>query len=155
MKIDHIDVTHLRYEYPPEKRFLYAGGTCTARLTSLIRVHTDTGQVGIGSAYSHPGIVELVVKHQLQPLLRGQDPPEGEFPWNRMYAITRWYGRKGGALSALGGLDMAFWDLQGKALGKPVRTLLGDSKNAVPAYASALLWATDVKHLTAEASRHL
>lgn len=155
MKIDHIDVIHLRFEYPPAKRFLYAGGTCTARLTSLIRVHTDTGKVGIGSAYTHPGIVELVVKRQLEPLLRGQDPREVEYLWQRMYAITRWYGRKGGALSALGGLDIAFWDLRGQAEGKSIRALLGGIRNSVPAYASALLWQNDVRGLADEAGRHL
>ena len=155
MKIDHIDVHHLRYEYPLEKRFSYAGGTCTARLTSLIRVHTDTGQVGLGTAYTHPGIVELVVKHQMEPLLRGQDPTAVEFLWDRMYAVTRWYGRKGAALTALGGLDMAFWDLRGKALDKPLRELLGGGRNSVPAYASALLWCKDVKDLAQESARHV
>jgi D-galactarolactone cycloisomerase len=155
MKIDHIEVIHLRFEYPLAKRFLYAGGTCTARLTSLIRVHTDSGQVGIGSAYTHPGIVELVVKRQLEPLLRGQDPREVEYLWQRMYALTRWYGRKGGAMSAMGGLDIAFWDLRGQAEGKSIRALLGGSRNAVPAYASALLWQDDVRRLADEAELHL
>ncbi|MBI2806967.1 MAG: mandelate racemase/muconate lactonizing enzyme family protein [Planctomycetes bacterium] len=155
MKIDHLEVINLRYEYPPERRFVYAGGTCTGRLSSLILVHTDTGQVGVGSAYSHPGLVALVVKHQLEPLLRGRDPREVEFLWDRMYAVTRWYGRKGAAMSALGGLDVAFWDLRGKALGKPVWALLGGERANCPAYASALLWKTDVKHLADEATQHL
>lgn len=155
MKIDHIEVINLCYDYPAAHRFAYAGGTCTGRLTSLILVHTDTGQVGIGSAYSHPGLVTIVVKGQLEPLLRGQDPREVEYLWDRMYAVTRWYGRKGAALSALGGLDTAFWDLRGKALGKPVWSLLGGEPTACPAYASALLWKPDVEALAEEAAGHL
>ena len=50
MKIDHLEVINLRFEYAPESRFVYAGGTCTARVTSLVLVHTDTGQVGGTSA---------------------------------------------------------------------------------------------------------
>jgi L-alanine-DL-glutamate epimerase-like enolase superfamily enzyme len=155
MKIDHIDVVNLRFEYPEARRFRYAAGTCTARLTSLILVHTDTPHVGVGSAYSHPGMVHLVVKGQLEPLLRGEDPREVESLWERMYGITRWYGRKGAAMSALGGLDVAFWDLRGKALGKPVWELLGGSRPHCPAYASALLWNDDVGRLAEEAARHL
>ena len=155
MKIDRLEVINLRYEYPAERRFAYAGGTCTGRLSSLILVHTDTGEVGIGSAYSHPGLVAIIVKQQLEPLLRGRDPREVEFLWERMYAVTRWYGRKGAAMSALGGLDVAFWDLRGKALGKPVWTLLGGTRTSCPAYASALLWKPDVKLLAEEAAGHL
>ena len=155
MKIDHIDVINLCYEYPAERCFAYAGGTCTGRLTSLILVYTDTRHVGIGSAYSHPGLVTLVVKGQLEPLLRGQDPREVEYLWDRMYAVTRWYGRKGAAMTALGGLDTAFWDLRGKALGKPVWSLLGGTRMTCPAYASALLWKPNVEQLAEEASGHL
>lgn len=155
MKIDHIEVINLRHEYPVERRFAYAGGTCTGRLSSLILVHTDSGQTGIGSAYSHPGLVTLIVKQQLEPLLRGRDPRDVEFLWERMYAITRWYGRKGVAMSALGGLDMAFWDLRGKAVSRPVWALLGGQQPSCPAYASALLWKPDVKLLAEEAQGHL
>jgi D-galactarolactone cycloisomerase len=72
-----------------------------------------------------------------------------------MYALTRWYGRKGVAVSALGGLDIAFWDLRGKAAGKPVHELLGGGRSAVPAYASGLFWHDDVRILEEEAARHL
>lgn len=155
MKIDHLEVINLCYEYLPAHRFAYAGGTCTGRLTSLILVHTDTGHVGLGSAYSHPGLITVIIKGQLEPLLRGHDPREVEYLWERMYAVTRWYGRKGVALSALGGLDTAFWDLRGKALGKPVWSLLGGERTTCPAYASALLWKPHVETLAEEAAGHL
>jgi D-galactarolactone cycloisomerase len=155
MKIDHIEVVNLRFEYPPERRFRYAGGTCTGRVTTLVLVHTDSGHVGVGSAYSHPGLVTLVIKGQLEAPLRGQDPREVEMLWGRMYNLTRWYGRKGAAMTALGALDTAFWDLRGQALGKPVWTLLGGDRPACPAYASALLWKEDVRQLADEAAAHL
>lgn len=154
MRISHVEAHALRFEYPPSQRFKYAGGTCTGRLTSLLFVHTDTGQVGVGSAYSHPGLVHVTVKTQLEPALIGEDPCDVEGLWERLYAITRWYGRKGAALSALGGIDIALWDLRGKALGKPVWDLLG-GRPTCPAYASALLWKDDPAELAEEASRHL
>jgi D-galactarolactone cycloisomerase len=155
MKIDHIEVVHLLFEYPPPRRFRYAGGICTGRVTSLVRVFTDTGQVGIGSAYSHPGLLRLIIQGQFAAPLRGQDPCEVETLWQKMYNLTRWYGRKGAAMTALGALDTAFWDLRGQALGQPVWRLLGGERQGCPAYASALLWKEEVRELAEEAGRHL
>ena len=72
MRIDHIEVINLLFEYEPALRFRYAGGTCTGRVTTLVLVHTDTGHTGVGSAYSHPGLATLVIKGQLAAPLRGQ-----------------------------------------------------------------------------------
>ncbi len=154
MKIDRIEAINLRFEYPGGYGFQGAGGVCTARLTTLVLVHTDSGQVGIGSTYSNPALVYLIVRDQLDPLLRGEDPARVEALWERMYALTRWYGRKGAALSAIGGVDMALWDLRGKAQGRPVWALLGGERPSCPAYASGLLW-NELEDLAAEAARHL
>ncbi|MDB5389628.1 MAG: hypothetical protein JWM11_5274 [Planctomycetaceae bacterium] len=150
MKIDHIETIHLRFEYADG--FTYAGGKCTARVTTLIRIHTDDGRVGTGSVYSHPGLVELVVQQQLAPLLKGDDPTDIEALWTKMYRITRWFGRKGAAMSALGGIDTACWDLLGQKQNQPVYALLGGSKTSCPAYGSALLW-KDIPALAEEAAR--
>ena len=154
MKISGIEVTTLVFAYAPEHRFRYAGGVCTHRVTSLVQVRTDTGETGVGCAYSHPDMVRTVIEGHLAPHLIGRDPADVEALWLTMYRLVRWYGRKGAAISALGALDIAFWDLRGKAAGKPVRALLGGTRNAVPAYASALLWTDDVQELEREAARH-
>lgn len=154
MKIDRVEAINLRYEYPNGTGFQYSGGICTARVTTLILVHTDTGDVGIGSVYSHPALVYLIVQDQLNDLLRGENPVEVEKLWEKMYNITRWYGRKGAAISALGGIDTALWDLRGKAKGKPVWALLGGSEDSCPAYASGLLW-NKIDKLAEEASIHI
>ncbi len=155
MRIRDIEVINLRFEYPPDERFRYAGGVCTGRVTSLIQVHTDSGLVGLGSVYSHPDLVRLIVEGQLRPALVGEDPSKIERIWKRCYKLTRWYGRKGVAVSALGGIDIALWDLRGKVAGKPISALLGASRSRVPAYASGLLWNDDLFELEQEAKRHL
>lgn len=152
MRIEHIECVHLRSEY--ENGFRYAGGQCTARLTSLVLVHVEGGEVGIGSAYSHPGMVDLVVRHQLAPMLVGLDATEVESLWERMYRLTRWYGRKGAAVSALGALDIAFWDLRARRAGQPLWRLLGGERGRCPAYASGLLWKTPAE-LAEEAAQHV
>jgi L-alanine-DL-glutamate epimerase-like enolase superfamily enzyme len=155
MRIADIEVIDLRFDYPPGGGFSYAGGVCTGRLTTLIRVTTQCRQIGWGSVYSHPELVRVIVEGHLRPMLLGADPTEVEALWQRMYRLTRWYGRKGAAMSALGGLDTAFWDLRGKAAGKPVHALLGAARTRVPAYASALLWQERVEALAEEAARHV
>ena len=155
MKITNLEVVNLRFTYPPGKEFNYAGGVCTGRLSSLIRVSTDSGIEGIGSVYSHPDLVRMIVEQQLRDLLIDEDPLDIEGIWEKNYRITHWYGRKGAAMSALGGIDIALWDIRGKAAGKPVYQLLGSERHSVPAYASGLLWKNDPGELADEAARHL
>jgi L-alanine-DL-glutamate epimerase-like enolase superfamily enzyme len=155
MKITDIKVVNLYYEYPRGGGFRYAGGYATGRLTSLVRVMTDKGIEGLGSVYSNPDMVRCVVEGNLRDLLIGDDPTEIEALWSKMVRITRWYGRKGAAMSALGAVDTALWDIRGKVHGKPIYEMLGPHRDSVPAYASALLWKEDVGELAAEAGRHL
>ena len=78
MRIAEIEVFNLRHEYPAGGGFRYAGGICTGRLTSLVRVTADNAMTGWGSAYSHPDLVRIVVEQQLRPMLLGEDPTEVE-----------------------------------------------------------------------------
>ena len=155
MRIEQVEAINLHHRYPEQHRFEYSGGICDARVTSLILVHTECGAVGVGSVYSYPALVYLIVREQLAPLLVGEDPTRVEELWERMYALTRWYGRKGAALSALGGVDMALWDLRGRAAGKPLWALLGGENDRCPAYASGLLWKDSVEELAEEATSHI
>lgn len=154
MRIADVEVINLHFNYPGQRGFRYAGGLVTSRTTSLILVTTEDDTVGIGAAYSYPDIVRIIVEHHLRPHLIGRDPTQVEELWDLMYGLTRWYGRKGAAVSALGGLDIAFWDLRGKARGEPVYRLLGAEDGRVPAYASGLFWADDTRDLEREAERH-
>lgn len=153
MRIAGIQVMNLVADYPARRGFRFAGGMATGRLTSLVCVVTEEGLTGWGSAYSYPDLMRVIIEDHLQPFLLGQDPLQTEALWDMMYRLTRWYGRKGAAISALGALDIALWDLRGKALGQPVCRLLGSQSKAVPAYASALLWHDDLRELEQEASR--
>ena len=77
-----------------------------------------------GAAGSH------VIERELRPLLVGADASDVEGLWEAMYRSTLAYGRKGLALMAISGVDLALWDLRGKAAGQPVADLLGDSPAA-------------------------
>jgi D-galactarolactone cycloisomerase len=154
VRIEDVEVINLRFDYPPGQGFRYAGGVVTSRVTSLVRVRTDAGLVGLGAAYSHPDLVRVIIEGNLRAHLIGEDPLQVEVLWDKMYGLTRWYGRKGAAMSAIGGIDIALWDLRGKAQGQPVYRLLGGERGTAPAYASGLFWQEDVSALEREAARH-
>ena len=91
-----------------------------------LKIHTDGGITGLGEPYleNHPDSVIAEVL-RLEPLLIGEDPTRIEWLWNRMYEGGSGY--KGGPvkMSAISGIDMALWDITGKAAGLPVYRLLG------------------------------
>ncbi len=154
MRIEDVEVVNLHFTYPEGLGFRYAGGQVTARVTSLVLIRTDTGLTGIGAAYSHPDLVRVIIEGNLRDHLIGEDPDEIDGLWNKLYGLTRWYGRKGAAMSAIGGIDIALWDLRGKAAGTPVWRLLGAQRGVAEAYASGLFWHDDVSELEREAGRH-
>jgi L-alanine-DL-glutamate epimerase-like enolase superfamily enzyme len=154
MRIEHVETLHLYFEYPEGRSFSTPVGPVKGRTATLVRVHTDDGRVGVGSAYAHPGMVAAAIEH-LTPLLVGTSLDEdarddfAQFAqgggriatlWRLMYLWTRWSGRKGAAMVAIGGVDQALWDLRGQAAGQPVWRLLGGERSSCPAYASGLLY---------------
>lgn len=155
MKIESIEVHNLHYRYPDDEVHRCAEGHMGSRLTTLVFIRCTDRMTGVGAAYSHPGVVRLIIEGHLAPFLIGRDPTLVEEHWHTMYSLTRWYGRKGAAISALGALDTALWDIRGKAEGAPVYQLLGGERSEVIAYASGLLWQDDTSLLQREATRHL
>jgi L-alanine-DL-glutamate epimerase-like enolase superfamily enzyme len=114
----------------------------------IVRVHTDAGIVGIGEVDSAPEVVKAVIEAPashaiatgLRHVLLGEDPLDVERLWHKMYRAAIYYGRRGVALHALSGIDIALWDIKGKALGKSVSELIGKPQRArVRAYASTLM----------------
>jgi L-rhamnonate dehydratase len=99
----------------------------------VVRISTDEGITGIGEVDSSPELVQALVQapssHAVATSLRdaliGEDPLDVERLWHKMYRGLIYFGRRGIAVHAISGLDIALWDIKGKALGKPVFELLG------------------------------
>jgi len=120
----------------------------------LVEIFTDTGLVGIGNAALAPLITKQVIDLYLQPLLIGADPWDTEFLWQHMNRKTMAFGRKGIGMVAISALDIALWDLLGKAAKQPVYRLLGGrTKPRIPVYASRL-YASPLDELATEASKY-
>ena len=110
--------------------------------TMLVRVTTDEGISGIGEAQAPigPEVAQSIVKHLLGPLLIGADPLDRDVLWDRMFGGLRDRGHPTGfALDAIAALDIALWDVAGKALGLPISKLMGGAyRDRLPAYVSGV-----------------
>ncbi|MBV6307158.1 L-rhamnonate dehydratase [Candidimonas humi] len=122
---------------------------------TVVEVETDDGLVGIGNVALAPRIAKQIIDQYLAPLVIGQDPFDYEYLWQRMYRSTLAWGRKGVAMAAISAIDIALWDLMGKATGRPVFKLLGGrTKEKIPCYASKL-YRTDLADMQREAQSYL
>ncbi len=96
--------------------------------TTVIKIETDTGIVGWGEAQSpvSPTTTKTIVDNLVRPLIMGRDPFDIEAIWTRNYGAMRERGHPTGFyIDAIGGTDIALWDIVGKATGKPVHKLAG------------------------------
>jgi L-rhamnonate dehydratase len=129
-------------------------GTFTFHGWLVVEVFSDDGLVGIGNAALAPQLTKQAIDLYLTPLLIGQNPWDIEFLWQHMYRKTLAFGRKGIGMVAISAVDIALWDLLGKAAKQPVFRLLGGrTKPTIPVYASRL-YATELGELAAEAKRY-
>ena len=117
----------------------------------FVKVSTDEGLYGWGEGSLHGSIqaVETAI-HELKNVIIGQDPSRIEYLWHSMYSAWRWRG--GPILStAIGAIDIALWDIEGKRLGVPIYRLLGGPfRDRLRVYASHWLVKTGSTPLSPE-----
>lgn len=105
----------------------------------LARVLTSDGLEGLGSAGVGSGAAAFIIEQHLKPIVMGQSPFDVESLWEQMFRSTINYGRKGVVLEAISAVDIALWDIMGKATGQPVYNLLGGrTREKIRVYASRL-----------------
>ena len=141
MKITDIRTIRLRAPLPPECQYRSRSGLRTFRSTVLVQVETDEGIVGFGSCSGNEAVVEAIIVRALKPLLMGKDPLQIQELWETAYVGTGIgeYGSQAIGVIALSGVDIALWDILGKAKNLPVYKLLGGrSRERVQVYATAL-----------------
>src|SRR6476620_1818129 len=120
----------------------------------IVELFTDAGLVGIGNAALAPRLTKQTIDLYLKPLLIGADPFDVEFLWQLMYRRTMAFGRKGVGMTAISAVDIALWDILGKAAGQPVFRLLGGrTKPSIPVYASRL-YSQPLDDLAAETKKY-
>jgi galactonate dehydratase len=90
-----------------------------------VRIHTDAGLIGLGETYPHPDAEAAIVHHALSPVLLGRDPSQIDRLWADMFQAISYSGWAGAEMRAISAIDIALWDLAGKATGAPIHQLLG------------------------------
>src|SRR5438094_5015446 len=140
MKITRVEPIHLRLPVVSER--------CEgSQETLIVRVHTDSGIVGVGEVDSSSlvakAIIEAPMSHKicrgLAECVLGQDPFEIDRLIHRMLEGTIFFGRQGAVIQAMSGVEIALWDIVGKATKRPVYQLLGGGfRKKFRAYASIL-----------------
>ena len=106
---------------------------------TLIAVHTDDGAVGLGSVFTNDSLVRASLA-MLEPLYLGENALEPERVSEKLHQNMFWLGRGGSITHTISGIDIALWDLLGKATGQPVGRLLGGRyRDRVQPYASLLM----------------
>jgi L-alanine-DL-glutamate epimerase-like enolase superfamily enzyme len=106
---------------------------------TLVQVTTDEGLIGWGSSFTNDHLARGAVA-VLEPLWRNENPLEPERVTEKLHANTFWMGRGGSITHAISGIDIALWDILGKATGQPVGRLLGGRyRDRVRPYASLLM----------------
>jgi D-galactarolactone cycloisomerase len=129
------DVSVKLVEAPLSRVFRGSTYQVPSRCTVIVRLETDDGIVG--EIYSGD---ERTDYHQIRALILGEfreayigeDPMAVERIWDRMFRLTPYIANKAVAMQAISAIDLAVWDLIGKALDTPVHRLLGGCKSEIP-----------------------
>jgi L-alanine-DL-glutamate epimerase-like enolase superfamily enzyme len=113
----------------------------------VVEIHTDEGITGFGETDTNPWVARECIRTRgthcmgfgMEEMLIGANPLDPEALWKKMYSGSKMTGRRGAVICAIGAIDMALWDLRGKALGQPIYKLLGGSADRpIVPYASLL-----------------
>jgi D-galactarolactone cycloisomerase len=127
------------------------GWLYTTRSSCIVEIATDEGITGWGECYGPAAVNRTLIETQYAPRLIGRDPFDVEVVWEELYNRIKDYGAQGFAITALSGIDIALWDIMGRATGKPIHKLIGgEQRRELVAYATGLYF-TDMDRLIEEA----
>ncbi len=141
MRIADIRAFPISFPYPKEGQVTLGIGRTVKRDAVLVKVTTDDGIVGWGEAHAgrSPAAIASIVNTTLAALVIGMDAADVSGVGARIYRMQlASHGMGAGAAMAMSGLDMALWDIRGKATGWPLYRLLGGASRPIPAYAGGI-----------------
>ena len=159
MRITRIRAVPISFRVPEGQNVRLGIGRAVKRDSVLLKVETDEGLVGWGEAHHGrcPGAIAKLIDTTLSELVVGMDALDVSGVWAKVYRMQlASHGMGAAAAMALSGLDIALWDIRGKACGWPLYRLLGGASRAVPAYAGGIsLGWQDPASLADEARAHV
>jgi L-alanine-DL-glutamate epimerase-like enolase superfamily enzyme len=141
MRIADVRAHPTSFPIPPGQSVTLGIGRAVKRDAVVVKVTTEDGLVGWGESHHGrcPGAVAHLVNTTLRQLVTGMDAGDPVGVWTRVYRMQLGsHGMGAGAAIALSGIDMALWDIRGKAVGWPLYRLLGGAARPIPAYAGGV-----------------
>lgn len=146
------DVTCHILQSKVERPFTSARGWLySTRASCIVEISTDAGITGWGECYGPAAVNKAVIETQYRSRVVGRDPFDVEVVWEDLYNRIKDYGATGFAITALSGIDIALWDVMGRATGKPIHKLIGGAhRTSLQAYATGLYF-IDMDRLVEEA----
>ena len=132
--------------FPQNPPWGYSKGWVTSAPTLLIELLTDDGVVGWGEAYGPPKPIYEVIQSLFPGSISGGDPFETEKLWGKLRHEIRDHSQGGVAMAAISAIDIACWDIKGKALNTSVCNILGGPvRSELTCYGSAIRYAIGLK----------
>ncbi len=139
MKIAEVKTHVLRCQLENDETFGYSQAWFQSRAALIVEITTDDGITGFGEGFGPPEITSAVVDHAYKPLLIGRDPFDVDVIWQDLYNVLRDHGQKGTVIEAISAVDIALWDIMGKAVDLPIHKLLGGCRrDRIKAYATGM-----------------
>jgi L-alanine-DL-glutamate epimerase-like enolase superfamily enzyme len=139
LKIAHVEA--FPTSFPVKQGVTLGIGRAVKRDCVIVKVTTEGGLVGWGEAHHGrcPGAIGQLINTTLRQLVLGMDATDVVGVWQRIYSRQLASHGMGTACAlAMSGIDLALWDIRGKAVGWPLYRLLGGASRAVPAYAGGI-----------------
>jgi D-galactarolactone cycloisomerase len=157
--LEIVSVEAIASSIPNEHPMRLGLGTMVKRDAVVVKIVTRGGLVGYGEAHHgrSPGTVAHLVNNSLRPYLLGRSADDVVGIWETVYDnVLATHGLGAASSIGLSGVDLALWDIRGKAVGLPLYRLLGGSAKAVPAYAGGMTLGYQAPESLAEnAQRHV
>ncbi len=141
MKIVEIKAYPTSFPVPRDGGVRLGIGQAVKRDAVMVKVTTEDGIIGWGESHhgrAHTAIAKLI-ETTLSQLILGMDAADTTGVWAKIYKFQLGsHGMGAGCAMAMSGIDMALWDIRGKATGWPLYRLLGGTRRPVPAYAGGI-----------------
>jgi D-galactarolactone cycloisomerase len=141
MRIAEVKAYPTSFPVPPGASVALGIGRAVKRDAVIVKVTTDDGIVGWGESHHGrcPGAVAQLANTTLRQVILGMEASDVVGVWARIYKMQLGsHGMGAGCALAMSGIDMALWDIRGKAAGWPLYKLLGGSAKPIPAYAGGV-----------------